>query len=419
VKGDLIYISNTRVPSQKANTYQSFCVCEALAKQLSSVEFWHPARRNDYQDQSKISSDNLHSVFQNYSVSPIFTLRRMFCLDVPWLARVSERLWFLLEALSFAVSCLVALQTESTEKVILTRDSISLMCLALCKKIGLIKHRIFFEAHNYSSRQQKHSLLIDGIVSINSYLKRLYDPTGTKNILVAHDGVSLNTFGDTSNLLPSELLSGHTLPDNPLFVTYIGRFNTMGQDKGIHTIIESMPLFNRNNVVFLFIGGPIEQIEPFYEAMESIGVDRSRAIFLDRQPVSSLKNYMKISSALLMPFPFTPHYAYYMSPLKMFEYMTSRVPIIASRLPSIEEVLEDGYTAILCHPDDPQDLAEKIQWVIENDCTDIVRNAWQTVQEYTWDKRAERIVRWLNDMGAWKTQERVSQTTDAQVHNER
>ena len=81
--------------------------------------------------------------------------------------------------------------------------------------------------------------------------------------------------------------------------------------------------------------------------------------------------------------------------------MAARKPIVASRLPSLQEILRDGENAILFNPDDPKDLAEKITWVLENDCSKIVEQAWQDVQEYTWEKRAERIVTLMKEIGAF------------------
>ena len=45
-KMKLIYISNTRIPSEKANTYQSMVMCEAFSKYFEKVEFWYPKRNN-------------------------------------------------------------------------------------------------------------------------------------------------------------------------------------------------------------------------------------------------------------------------------------------------------------------------------------------------------------------------------------
>ena len=132
-------------------------------------------------------------------------------------------------------------------------------------------------------------------------------------------------------------------------------------------------------------------VPQYLKLSESLNIEKERLIFIDRQPISDLKFYMQKSKALLMPFPYTDHYAYYMSPLKMFEYMTSGVPIIASSLPSIREVLIDMDNAILCEPDNPLDLANKVQYVLDNDCTLIAKKALVDVQEYTWEKRAQNI----------------------------
>jgi glycosyltransferase involved in cell wall biosynthesis len=52
---------------------------------------------------------------------------------------------------------------------------------------------------------------------------------------------------------------------------------------------------------------------------------------------------------------------FYFSPLKVFEYMAAGLPIVASRLGQLAGLLEDGVTALLCHPDDPQSLAEALE----------------------------------------------------------
>ena len=38
----LIYITNTRVPSEKANTYQSMQMCNSFAKVYDEVQMWVP-----------------------------------------------------------------------------------------------------------------------------------------------------------------------------------------------------------------------------------------------------------------------------------------------------------------------------------------------------------------------------------------
>jgi hypothetical protein len=68
-------------------------------------------------------------------------------IDVPKIADVSRRLWFFLEATSFAFACLNALRRESSDKVVFVRDSVVMSLLALAKKLNIIQQKAFFEAH--------------------------------------------------------------------------------------------------------------------------------------------------------------------------------------------------------------------------------------------------------------------------------
>ena len=83
----------------------------------------------------------------------------------------------------------------------------------------------------------------------------------------------------------------------------------------------------------------------------------------------------------------------YTSPLKMFEYMAAGVPIVASDLPSIREVLSEK-TAFLFEADDARDLAEKIEMVLENKegAGERARKALKEVKKYNWEERAGKIL---------------------------
>ena len=56
----------------------------------------------------------------------------------------------------------------------------------------------------------------------------------------------------------------------------------------------------------------------------------------------------------------------YTSPLKLFEYMASQRPIIASNLPSIREILNED-TAVLVQADSPEKFAIEIIKLINNE----------------------------------------------------
>ncbi|MEM2549403.1 MAG: glycosyltransferase, partial [Nitrososphaerota archaeon] len=90
------------------------------------------------------------------------------------------------------------------------------------------------------------------------------------------------------------------------------------------------------------------------------------------------------------------------SPIKIFEYMAAGKPILAPRQPWIEEVLRDGETALLFDENDPRDLAEKIKRIKQDRelAAKIARNAKQESQNYTYEKRAEKLIQIIHALNS-------------------
>ena len=98
-----------------------------------------------------------------------------------------------------------------------------------------------------------------------------------------------------------------------------------------------------------------------------------------------------------MNYPDLEHYAHYMSPFKLFEYMASGVPFITTDLPSVREVVDERMTTFVA-PGDYEALAAALVAVARDQGAAQVRarRAREEVTRYTWPLRAERIATFVS-----------------------
>ena len=84
---------------------------------------------------------------------------------------------------------------------------------------------------------------------------------------------------------------------------------------------------------------------------------------------------------------------FHTSPLKLFEAMASRRPLVASNLPAIREVLTHERNALLVPPSNPRALATALCSLMSDRQLSerLAATAFEDVQQYSWDKRAEKI----------------------------
>ncbi len=93
--------------------------------------------------------------------------------------------------------------------------------------------------------------------------------------------------------------------------------------------------------------------------------------------------------------PYPPLANFYFSPLKVFEYMASGLPVVASRLGQLQTVIHDGINGLLCPPGDPRALEQALERLLNDPAlrARLGQAARATVlAEHTWDAVAGRIL---------------------------
>ncbi len=97
--------------------------------------------------------------------------------------------------------------------------------------------------------------------------------------------------------------------------------------------------------------------------------------------------------------PYPASSDFYFSPLKVYEYMSSGLPVVASAIGQIPDVITDGVNGVLCEPGDAQGFAQALERLREPELrTRLGRAARDTIlQAHTWPMVVERIITLAED----------------------
>lgn len=379
----LVYITNNRIPTEKAHGFQVMKMCEAFTNAGAQVELWIPKRFNAIKE----------SPFNYYNIRESFTLKKIPVIDLIPLYKVLGPLANFIESISFALFSYSKLPAGS-DYLIYSRDQFILWFLSFTSKLFVYEIHSFPGNPIFYKRIWKHS---HKIVTITAALKSKIAEYGIdeSKIVVARDAVDLYAFNSVA-LSKEELKIELGLPKDDFLVGYIGKFKTLGMEKGIATMIEALPLLSKD-IKMVFVGGEEPEIKEYKSLANRFNV-LPQCLFFGYQSYSRLIRYTKAMDVLVIPFPNKPHYALYASPLKLFEYMASGRSIIASDLPALREVLNDKNT-LFFKPNDAADLARVIKMLKSSHMLGyhLSQQALSDVKEYTWDKRAQRILEFINN----------------------
>lgn len=156
--------------------------------------------------------------------------------------------------------------------------------------------------------------------------------------------------------------------------------------KGVDTLASAARLLPKTE--FYVVGGTEADVKAYiakYSDIQNLHV-------VGRRLHSEIPLWQKAADVLVLPNTAKEEIsAHYTSPMKLFEYMASGTPIVASDIPAIREIVGDE-RAVLVRPDDARALADGITRVLTNGGITESDAALIWVQDHTWQKRAQRVL---------------------------
>lgn len=368
----ILYVAEATMPGQKADSIHVMRMCRSMVKAGHEVRLL--AFRGD-------SFETMEHCFEYYGVEPVFQARFIKTPGSGRIASLILGMTAMREVLRWKPDLAYTRTVTSAFFMSKVTRNLVLESHSFFYKAARAFHRFFFK-----SVMQKESLR--GMVVISAALKKMYAGVGFNDnrLFVAHDG---------SDVVPrheTEQLKGN-------YDLNVGYFGSVFKGRGIERILEMAKA--RDHVGFHFFGAEKKD-------MKAYGHLPGNCYFYGFISPSDVYRYRNVCDVLVAPYQqevYVSHKQAYstsmfMSPLKIFEYMSAGKAIIVSDMPVLKEVLSPQ-EAILVDPDDSQAWIDALDR-LEGDSQlrkELGAAALETfLKKYTWDQRASEIVEWCSSL---------------------
>ena len=375
---NILYAASVRIPTEKASGLAIVRQCIAFADIGHTVTLLIPNRRNP------ITTDIFEYYGERKAIEvvyyPTFDLVRFGYLGFA-VTRAFEM---------FVVFFILMLRRHNID-LVYSRDQWTLLLPIF---FGLRKKMILEMHTRHEDKMTKYVLKrVQKLIAISAGLKNFYEAlSGRKDIVVEPSGVELDQFENLPPIIASREAVG--LPINKVIFSYVGKYSTMGESKGVDEIIEAFAgVYKVNSELHLFIVGlddnEILSLTKFAE-YTTLPKDAYTFSHLDQKKFAI---YLQASDALLMNYPNTEHYAFYMSPTKFFAYLAAGKPIITSDLPSVREI--EGVSGVVYTANDDKESYMKSLHYVFDHMAELKKESQgnkMLAAHYSWRARAARLI---------------------------
>jgi len=210
-----------------------------------------------------------------------------------------------------------------------------------------------------------------------------------QNIILARSGVYIDNYDkyNASQKRKLILLEQFKLPIDKTIIVHSGSLYE-GRGAELFEII----LSNFPDILFLQIGGKDKDISKWEKRYSQY----LNIKFIPNQINNKLIEYQLCADLLFLPMTNQSPICQYTSPMKAFEYMASRVPILCSDTGAGSEIINKN-NAIIFDSEDENSLIEAIKYFQANQekAKKLAQKAYQDVQAYDWKNRAQNIIKEL------------------------
>jgi len=375
----LFLIFHGRFPSEKAAALFAAKSAAAFAKQGLDVTLVVPQRKGV----------DMSDPFAFYSVERNFKIKYLPTIDL-FGTKLFQSFAFWISFWAFSCSSYLYIRKESSpEDTMYSNESLPLFF------ISKIRPHCLYEMHDFPESKlglfEKMLSRVQWILVHNTWkleeASKLFPTIPREKYMYEPNAVDIKAFD--IKMIKEEARGKLGLPLHKKIAVYTGHLYGW---KGADILAQAAALLSEQFLV-VFVGGTPADVERFKEKYAGT----AGIMIVGFKPHQEIPLWQKAADVLVLPNTAKEKIsAFYTSPMKLYEYMASGRPIVASDIPSIREIVDES-SAVLVTPDDAKALAHALESTVrtEHIGEDLAKEAYKKVLEHTWDKRAERIMHFM------------------------
>lgn len=222
---------------------------------------------------------------------------------------------------------------------------------------------------------------IDYVITATPYIK---------NNFRQENAIDVKNYPTTENLESCKKDYSLVPTKSHYSLIYVGGLE---KNRGIKEIIDSLKFIDKKYAVKLRLIGGFSDREFERNMKDSINRDKIEFVgWIPHEKIFQNLSEADVGIVCLHPLKqFIPSL-----PIKMFEYMSAGLPIIASDFPLWEEIIKGNKCGSCVNPLEPKEIAKAIEYLIEHpeEAKKMGENGREAVLEkYNWKNESERLLR--------------------------
>lgn len=177
----------------------------------------------------------------------------------------------------------------------------------------------------------------------------------------------------------------------------VGFVGTLKPWHGVDVLVDAFALLHRSAPTsrLLLVGDGPER-DRVEARLHAAGL-RDHVVLTGAVPLDRVPGLLASMDVAVAPYP--DHTDFYFSPLKVYEYMAAGLPVVASRVGQLTELIGHGRNGLLCEPGDPGRLAAALDQLRLDPSLGrrMGTDARRTIlRHHTWDAVVDRVLRLAN-----------------------